>query len=71
MKDDFQLGTLALQEIRKFQKSTKLLIPKAPFLRLVQEILQREHGDHLIQGGAVLALHKAMESYTIHLVRIY
>ncbi|RCV17169.1 hypothetical protein SETIT_3G198100v2 [Setaria italica] len=31
-------GTVALREIRKFQKSTNLLIPFAPFARLVREI---------------------------------
>ena len=60
--------TQALCEIRKFLKSTELLIPKAPFLRLVREILQKDHGDHHIQAGAVLALHKATESYIIHLM---
>ena len=45
-KRQFWLGTWALWEIRKFQKSTELLIPKASFLRLVQKILQKEHGDH-------------------------
>ena len=53
----FRPGTVALQEFRKFQKSTKLLIPKMPFLRLVKEIIQRDHGEHSIQVGAVLALH--------------
>ena len=32
-------GTLALREIRRYQKSTNLLIRKAPFIRLVKEIL--------------------------------
>jgi histone H3/H4 len=31
-------GTLALKEIRQYQKSTELLIRKAPFQRLVREI---------------------------------
>ena len=56
-------STVVLSEIRKFQKSTELLIPKMPFLRLVKEIIQRDHGDHYIQMGAVLALHKATEAY--------
>lgn len=34
----YRPGTKALKEIRKFQKSTELLIPKIPFLRLVREI---------------------------------
>ena len=61
-------GTQALREICRFQKSTELFIPKAPFLQLVREILQREHGDHHIQAGAVLALHEATESYLIFLL---
>ena len=61
-KRRFQPGKQALREIRTFQKSTELLIPKAPFFRLVQEILQKEHGDHQIQAGAVLVLHEATES---------
>ena len=31
----FQPGTQALREIRRFQKSTELLIPKLPFLKVV------------------------------------
>ncbi|KAG6516689.1 hypothetical protein ZIOFF_027162 [Zingiber officinale] len=34
----FRPGVVALREIRKLQKSTKLLIPFAPFARLVREI---------------------------------
>ncbi|KAK1318915.1 histone H3-like centromeric protein HTR12 [Acorus calamus] len=37
-KRRFKPGTVALREIRKFQKSTELLIPSAPFVRLVREI---------------------------------
>ena len=61
----FRPGTQALREIHRFQKLTELLIPKAPFLQLVKEVLQREHRDHHIQAGAVLALHKATEAYLI------
>ena len=39
-----------------------------PFLELVREILQKEHAFHLIQAGAALALHKAVESYLIRLM---
>ena len=64
----FQPGTKALREISRFQKSKELLIPKPPFLRLVHEILQRDHGCHHIQAGAVLALHVATEAYLIWLL---
>ncbi|KAM0864245.1 hypothetical protein ACQ4PT_044049 [Festuca glaucescens] len=36
----FKPGTVALREIRKYQKSTELLIPFAPFVRLVRELTQ-------------------------------
>ena len=45
-----------------------MLVPKASFLRLVREIMQKEHGDHQIQAGAVLALHEATEAYIICLM---
>jgi histone H3 len=38
----YRPGTVALQEIRRFQKSTQLLIRKAPFQRLVKEIVQND-----------------------------
>ena len=37
-------------------------------LRLIKEIIQCDHGDHFIQAGAVLALHKATEAYIIRLL---
>ncbi len=37
----YRPGTVALHEIRKFQKTTELLIRKAPFQRLVREIAQK------------------------------
>ncbi|KAL1791242.1 histone H3 [Sigmodon hispidus] len=36
----YRPGTLALREIRRYQKSTELLIRKLPFQRLVREIAQ-------------------------------
>jgi histone H3 len=41
----FRPGTVALREIRKFQKSTELLIRKLPFQRLVREIAQEYKSD--------------------------
>ena len=64
----FRPSTWALQEIWKYQKTTELLIPKIPFLRLVREILQWKHAFHLIQVGAVLALHEAAKFYLIWLM---
>ena len=63
----FWPGMRALREIRKFQKTTKLLIPKIAFLRVVWEIIQKDYAWHQIQASAVLALHEAAWSYLIHL----
>ena len=35
----YRPGTVALREIRKYQKSTELLIPKLPFQRLIRELV--------------------------------
>jgi len=50
----FRPGTVALREIRKFQKSTELLIRKLPFQRLVREIAQDFKTDLRFQSHAVL-----------------
>ena len=36
----YRPGTVALREIRRYQKSYDLLIPKAPYMRFFREILQ-------------------------------
>ena len=59
----YRPGTVALREIRRFQKSTDLLIKKAPFQRLVREIAQGYRSDLRFQGSAVLALQEAAEAY--------
>ena len=52
----FRPGTVALREIRKFQKSTELLIRKLPFQRLVRDIASAFKNDLRFQSSAVLAL---------------
>ena len=63
----YRPGTVALREIRRYQKSTELLIRKAPFQRLVREILQDIDSDLRCQSTAVLALQEASEAYLIGL----
>lgn len=63
----FRPGTVALREIRKFQKSTELLIRKLPFQRLVREIAQEYKSDLRFQSQAVLALQEAAEAYMVGL----
>ena len=63
----FKPGTVALREIRKFQKSTDLLIRKLPFQRLVRDIAQQYKSDLRFQSQAVLALQEASEAYLVGL----
>ncbi len=59
-------GTVALREIRKFQKTTNLLIRKAPFQHLVQEVaLKFRKSDLQMQSKAVLALQEAAEYFMV------
>lgn len=75
-KPRFRPGTVALREIRRYQKSTDLLIQKLPFARVVREV-----ADDFItnvydgtggaglrwQSSAILALQEATEAYLVHL----
>ena len=60
-------GTVALREIRRYQKSTELLIRKLPFQRLVREIAQDSKADLRFQSSAIAALQEAAESYLVTL----
>ena len=63
----YRPGTVALREIRRYQKSTELLVRKLPFQRLVREIAQDFKTDLRFQGSAVLALQEAAEAYLVGL----
>ena len=63
----YRPGTVALREIRRYQKSPDLLIRKAPFQRLVREIAQDFKSDLRFQSTAVLALQEAAEAYLVGL----
>jgi histone H3 len=70
MKKSFRWrpGTVALREVRKAQKSTELLIAKAPFSRLVREIAETHKAGLRFQASAVAAIQEATESYVISLL---
>lgn len=61
----YRPGTRALQEIRKYQKSTDLLIRKLPFSRLIREIAQDFKSDLRFQSAAILAMQEASEAYLV------
>lgn len=63
----YRPGTVALREIRKYQKSTEFLIRKAPFQRLVREITQVAKGDLRFQSSALGASQEASEAYLVGL----
>ena len=63
----YRPGTVALQEICQYQKSTELLIRRLPFQRLVWEIAQDFKGRLNFASGAILALQEAVEAYLIGL----
>ena len=62
-------GMVALREIRRYQKSTELLLRKLPFQRLVRELAQ-DLGKMTIrfQSGAIMALQEASEAYLVGLL---
>ena len=65
----YRPGTVALREIRRYQKSTELLIRKLPFQRLVREIAQDlGKKDMRFQSGAIIALQEASEAYLVGLL---
>jgi histone H3 len=63
----YRPGTVALREIRRFQKSTEALIACLPFQRLVREISGDYRSDLRWQGKAVAALQEASEAYLVGL----
>lgn len=75
-KRRYRPGTVALREIRKYQKSTDLLLRRLPFARVVREIALdmitdagRDYGDTGLrwQSSAILALQEASEAFLVHL----
>jgi histone H3 len=63
----YRPGTVALREIRRYQKSTEFLIRRLPFQRLVREITQQFHTDLRFQSAALGALQEAAEAYLVGL----
>ena len=63
----YRPGTVALREIRKYQKSTDLLIRKLPFQRLVKEISQQFATEIRFTSLSICALQEAAEAYLVGL----
>jgi histone H3 len=67
----YRPGTVALREIRKYQKSTELLLRKLPFQRLVREIVQDMRLSNMFavrfQSSALLCIQEAAEAFLVSL----
>lgn len=63
----FRPGTVALRQIRKYQKTSQLLLRKLPFQRLVREIAQDYRANLRFSSTALEALQEASEAYVVGL----
>jgi histone H3 len=63
----YRPGTVALREIRRYQKNTDLLLRKLPFQRLVKEVAQDFKQQLRFQSHAIAALQEASEAYLVSL----
>ena len=63
----FKAGTVALREVKKFQRSTKLLLPRASVQRVVREIAQGIDHEMRFQAQALMAVQEAAEAYLVGL----
>ena len=61
-------GMVVLREIRRYQKSTELLICKLPFQHLVHEILQGYGVGYRVSLAMMMALQEAAEGYLVQLL---
>ena len=63
----YRPGTVALREIRRYQKSVEPVLRRLPFQRLVREIMQDYRKDLRVQSSALGALQEAAEAYMVGL----
>jgi histone H3 len=63
----YRPGTVCLREIRRYQKSTDLLIRREPFMRLIREMAQSFKADLRFQSTALLAKQEASEAWVVGL----
>ena len=61
----FRPGTVALREIRRFQKTGETLIRRAPFQRMVREVAAAMKTGLRWQSSALAAIQEASESYVV------
>ena len=59
----YRPGTVALREIRRYQKTTELLLRKKSFYQLCREMVQDFAVDMRYQSSSILAMQEATEAY--------
>ena len=59
----FRPGTVAIREIKRYQKATNFMLAKAPFQRFIRAICEGIDSQLRFQSTALLALQEAAESY--------
>ena len=64
----YRPGTVALRQIRKYQRSTDLLIAKLPFRRLVRQIATDIDNQKRFQATALQAIQEAAEAFLVGLL---
>lgn len=70
-KHRYRPGTVALREIRKFQRSTEILTKKAPFRRVLDQICMEEGGlteQFRLQSDIIPLLQEAAQSHLIQVM---
>ena len=68
-KHRYRPGTVALREIRQYQKGANLLIPKAPFRRLVREIAGQFNQELRFGNATFEAIQNVAEANLVNLFR--
>lgn len=63
----YRPGTVALREIRRYQKGTELLLRKLPFQRLIREIATEGKEGMRFQSSAIIAMQEATEAHMVNL----
>jgi len=61
----WKAGTVALREVKRYQKTVDNLLPRAPFQRLVRSIVSDMDHELRFQSAALLALQEASEAYIV------
>ena len=61
----FRAGTVALREIKRYQKSTELLLRKLPVQRVIRELAQEMKSDLRFQSSALEILQEAAEAFVV------